>query len=241
MLFSKSFLTFVSRLLIAGIIVLGGFYFGSVFYLTDPPEEIEKVSIENFAEKISSLPLNNIVLHIQNDNKVLPSETIKNWLESYVRDYSGKEDLRLSSEKIDEYLTYLALSINTQPINAKFVLIDGKAQEFVPSEYGLNLDINISKKLVIDAIINGKKEVNLPVELIEPAITLSRVNELGITTLIGRGESNFSGSSQARIHNIKVGAAKYNGIIIKPGEGFSFNSTLGEVSEQKGFESELVI
>ena len=238
---SKSFIASISRLSVAGIIVLGGFHFGSAFYVADLAKETEKVEVRTLVDEIQSISEIKLDIYTQGDKRTIPSETVRSWLEPYVRSYSGNEDVRISSERIGEYLISIAPLVNIQPVNAKFILVDGKAEEFIQSEYGRSLDIDASKKLIIDAIINGEKEINLPVELIEPAITLERVNELGITTLIGRGESDFKGSPSSRIHNIKVGSARYNGTILKPGEEFSFNSILGEVDEQNGYQPELVI
>lgn len=240
MLLSKNFLKLVGRLSIAGVIVLSGFHFGSAFFIADIIGEPKMVKVKTFTKKVNE-PSENLKIYIQDSKKIVTSKTIEEWLEPYVRNYTGKEDIRVSPEKVGEYLTSLAPLVNTQPVNAKFVLIDGKAEEFILSEYGRRLNIDASKKLIINAIVNGKKEVTLPVELLEPAITLDKVNELGITTLIGRGESDFKGSPSSRIHNIKVGSAKYNGEILKPGETFSFNSVLGEVDEKNGYQSELVI
>lgn len=266
MFFSKSFLVFISRLLITGIIVLGSFHFGSAFYASNVTEKPERIEVKNLIENVGNLPSENLVLNIrlaqnltraedaslenleettsyeiQENKRILSYETIRSWIEPYIRSYSGKEDIRISPEKVERYLASIAPSVNIQSVDAKLMLVSGRAQEFVPSEYGRSLDIDTSKTLIIRAIVERKKEVDLPVKIIEPKITLEKVNELGITTLIGRGESDFKGSSQARVHNIRIGSAKYNGTILKPGELFSFNSVLGEVNEQNGFETELVI
>src|SRR3989338_4524428 len=238
---SKKFITFLSRLSLTGIIILGGFHFSFAFYITGVAKEPKKVAVKTFAEEIGKLSANNFYIYIQSDKKVIPPEVIKSWFEPYTRSYSGKEDIRVSSEKVETYLDSITTSVNIQPINAKFTLVDGKAQDFTPSVYGQSLDVKASKKVIIKAIINGHSEATLLVKLVEPAITLDRVNELGITTLIGRGESDFSGSPPSRIHNIKVGSAKYNGTILKPGEEFSFNELLGEVDAENGYQSELVI
>lgn len=239
--FSKSFLNFVGRLSVAGVIVLGGFHFGSVFFTTGVVGEPEKVVLKNLKQELNNLSLGELTLLVQDEKRVITAETIRGWFEPYIREYTDKEDVRISSEGMEEYLVSISPLVNIQPVNAKLKLANGKAEEFVPSEYGRRLDIDASKRVISDAIIKGRKEVTLPVEIIEPAITLNRVNELGITTLIGRGESDFKGSPLSRIHNIKIGSAKYNGEILKPGETFSFNSILGEVDEQSGYQPELVI
>jgi len=238
---SKNFLVFSGRLFIAGIIVLGGFHFGSAFYIESIDDQPDKINVRSLTEEIDRLPTSNLNIYIQDDKKVIPTETIESWLESYTRNYSGKEDMRISPEKVEGYLASIATSINRQPVSARFTIVDGRAEEFVPSEYGRRLDLEASKGLIMSAVINGVTEVSLPVEFFEPEITLDKVNKLGITTLIGRGESDFKGSPVSRVHNIKVGSAKYNGTIIKPGEEFSFNDILGEVDEKSGYQPELVI
>ena len=241
MIFQKQFLKFIGRLSLTGVIVLGGTYLGSDFYIYELAKTPEKAKLRNLSQELSNLTASGLGVYIQEDKKIITGETIKSWFEQYKRNYSGETDFRVSPDKIDGYVSSVARSINTEPINAKIKVVNGKAEEFVPPRYGRSLDITTSKKLLTNAVITGAKEVTLPVKSIEPAITLGKANDLGITTLIGAGESDFSGSSQARINNIKVGSAKYNGIIIKPGEDFSFNSILGEVNEESGFESELVI
>lgn len=247
--FSKSFLIFICRLSVTGVIILSGFYFGSAFFIANVADKPSIVKLRNLAEEINRSPENlEIYIHLTQslardkvEKKIISSETIAEWFETYTREYTGKEDIRISSKEIEEYLTSIAPLINSRPVNAKFILVDGKAEEFTPSEYGHALDIDTSKKLITAAIINGEKKVILPVELIEPDITLDRINELGITTLIGYGESNFNGSPSSRVHNIKVGSAKHNGTIVKPGEEFSFNDILGEVDDKNGYQPELVI
>jgi len=63
----------------------------------------------------------------------------------------------------------------------------------------------------------------------------------GIKEIIGTGHSNFAGSPKNRRHNIAVGAAAVNGLLLKPGEEFSLVKTLGEVEARTGYLPELVI
>jgi vancomycin resistance protein YoaR len=64
---------------------------------------------------------------------------------------------------------------------------------------------------------------------------------LGIETLIGTGHSAFAGSPSNRVHNIGVGVSRFNGVLIKPGDEFSFNQHLGPVDASTGYRPELVI
>jgi vancomycin resistance protein YoaR len=84
-------------------------------------------------------------------------------------------------------------------------------------------------------------DLNLMVQKSQPKITTAEVNSLGIKELIGEGVSWFYGSIASRIHNIQLASSKINGILIPPGEIFSFNQTVGEVSAATGYQQAYVI
>ncbi|MEO0598922.1 MAG: VanW family protein, partial [Chloroflexota bacterium] len=65
--------------------------------------------------------------------------------------------------------------------------------------------------------------------------------ELGITELVSESTTYYTGSSSERRTNIAVGVSRMNGIIIGPGEEFSFNYYLGDISYENGFVDGLVI
>lgn len=204
------------------------------------PKEITAVSIKEYRSTIKSY---NGPLQLQANGKkiVATTDEINRWIETFIRTYTGKEDLRLSQSKITEYLLSLAPLLNTEPVNAKLQFKNNRAEEFVPSMSGYKLNMSLSAGLIASAILDNKTSVSLAFETVEPEITLEKVNNLGIITLLGRGESDYGKSSSARIHNIKLGMSRFNGVILKPGEEFSFNQILGEVDENSGYQAELVI
>jgi len=154
-----------------------------------------------------------------------------------------EEIVIISDNKIESFLEDLERRINKDPIDAKFMIEDGKITAFNLSEDGLKLDVEKSTEILLD---NMKSEdhannIILAYETIKPEISSENINSLGINTLIGEGKSNFKGSPKNRIHNIKVATNRFTGILIKPGEEFSFVSILGEVDEEHGYKEELVI
>ncbi len=101
------------------------------------------------------------------------------------------------------------------------------------------------KKFVKDlemAINSLDNELELLVEKKKATLEIDpKLQELGIRELLGTGHTSFSGSPANRRHNIKNGMSKFNGVLIKPGEEFSFNTILGEVDGSTGYKLELVI
>lgn len=58
---------------------------------------------------------------------------------------------------------------------------------------------------------------------------------LGIRQLLTEASASFAGSSYERRYNIQLGAGRLSGVLIPPGEIFSFVKAMGEVSERKSF------
>ncbi|MBI3341637.1 VanW family protein, partial [Candidatus Curtissbacteria bacterium] len=81
----------------------------------------------------------------------------------------------------------------------------------------------------------------LPVNVTRAKVDNEEVNKLGIRELVGRGISYFAGSIANRAFNVQLGASRVNGALIAPGEVFSFNKTVGEVTAATGYKQAYVI
>lgn len=146
----------------------------------------------------------------------------------------------IDQEKIKDYLISLAPLINQEPIDAKLAFKDDKVTIFTLSQNGIKLEIDDNIPNLSAGVLDNHGVV-LKITRTEAAITTESIDNLGITAFLGRGVSNFAGSPSNRIHNIKIGSARFNGTLIKSGEEFSFNTILGEVGPEQGYEPELVI
>jgi len=149
-------------------------------------------------------------------------------------------------DKIASWSASLAVSINRSPQNATFQFSEGKVVEFHPAKEGKNLDQKKTVDLIAQNLAKleqGEKEITLelPTTTTPPNIKTADVNNLGIKEIIGKGISYFRGSIPSRIHNIQLASSKLNGILIPPGETFSFNQSLGEVSQLTGYKEAYII
>lgn len=144
------------------------------------------------------------------------------------------------------FLSDLAEKIDSDPVDAKFAVEDGRVSTFSQEKTGLKLNVSESVKKIAQLFSDSSENIPSPrIELavtsVEPAIATADINDLGVATLIGEGKSNFRGSPKNRIHNIRTAIERFNGVLIKPGEEFSFVTTLGEVDGEHGYLPELVI
>lgn len=152
----------------------------------------------------------------------------------------------VNTDAITAYLNALAAKADSTAQDATFAVDNGQVTTFSPESDGITLDVAKSLPLIEDAVKNSPTlasnlTIKLPFDTTKPNITTSEINNLGIATLIGEGTSNFVGSPKNRIVNINAGAKRFNGVLIKPGEEFSFITTLGPVDADHGYLPELVI
>lgn len=146
-------------------------------------------------------------------------------------------------QKIKSFLEKLSAETKKNPTNATFKVDGEKVSNFSLSADGYELDkekslINIFNFLSNEQLTNKLK---LSFNIIEPEIKDNDADKLGIKELIGEGRSNFTGSTLSRIHNIRVATDRFDGLLIKPKEEFSFVKILGEVDGEHGYKQELVI
>lgn len=225
------------------LVIGGSFYLGAVIHslFLKSDKELSNLFIKEFYPSLELSIKNDLLLQADNTKMVIKSSEVKKWIESYTRDYTGKQDKRISYAAISTYLSSIATQLDIEPVNAKLNFKDQKADVFVPSANGKKLNVERSFGTIAAAIFNNKASASLSFDTIEPDITLEKINNLGIKSLLGRGTSDYGKSPASRIHNLKLGMSKFNGIILKPGEEFSFNKLLGEIDGQNGYQAELVI
>jgi vancomycin resistance protein YoaR len=150
----------------------------------------------------------------------------------------------LDEMQLSQVLSPIAMSLHREPEDATFeferatislVLLD-------PSVTGRELDVGASVLRINEYLRQGQHQVPLVIHEIPPEVpdTLTAA-DLGITELVAVGESYFTGSSSARDRNIRLGSSRFDGILIKPGQIFSFNEYLGEVTADAGYDESYVI
>jgi len=151
--------------------------------------------------------------------------------------------LALDTDALKNFVEKMKNDSRVPAEDAKLSFSDGKIGAFSVSKDGYEIasDKGFDKIAGIFAENPLAKDITLDTNTLKPEVTSTDLDKYGIKELIGEGVSNFRGSPKNRIHNIGVGAKRFNGVLIKPGEEFSFIKTLGPVDESTGYLPELVI
>ncbi len=141
-------------------------------------------------------------------------------------------------------LADLAAQIDRTPEDARFIFNDDTKQleAIQASKVGRTLNITSTIERMNAALARGERRVKLDVVVQQPDFPdTAKAADLGITQLIATGQTFYAGSSKERMTNIGAATTQFQGVLIKPGETFSFNKYLGDVSLDKGFAEALII
>lgn len=213
---------------------------------------------ENIFSSLLNTHNNEIIIELVNIKAKLTDLEIQNYKENAEKLVDKKIELKLDYEtfyiKDDELVSFLtptgfddekikikileiSKQLNRSPQDSVFIVENEKVKEFAPSKDGITVDEEQLLKLIKEV----PTEIIIPVVKTSPKIKNDDVNNLGIITLLGKGNSNFKGSIPNRIYNVNLAQSKFKGVLIPPNEIFSFNEILGDVSELTGYKSAYVI
>jgi vancomycin resistance protein YoaR len=150
-------------------------------------------------------------------------------------------------QRISDKVAAFQREVTRPPQDPVFVFDNDRVKEFTPAKNGVTAQNDQLINKIVESL--GKIESGtdaaitfvLPTVETPPKITTSEINSLGINELIGRGTSSFKGSIPSRIYNVALAVSRINGSLIKPGETFSFNNALGDVSKLTGYKEAYVI
>lgn len=199
---------------------------------------LKQHELETFKLKGTKLINKEIKLNFEDQTIVLSDKDLIQLLDP--RETHNLKKIKSEIEKISKI-------INRNPQDSVFVVEGGSVKEFVSSKDGvtINEDKLIEEiKLSLDNLLNFDKvsvTLEIPVVTYPAKIKNEDVNNLGIKTLIGKGNSSFKGSIANRIYNVNLAQSRFKGILIPPNEVVSFNNILGDVSSLTGYKSAYVI
>ncbi len=117
----------------------------------------------------------------------------------------------------------------------------GEISVVSPSQIGRTLDVAATLDAIRQAALSPDRKAVLPLSLVEPAVNMHKVDQMGVTEVVAQGTTSFKGSSADRVHNIATAAAAVDNTVVPPGAVFSFNQAIGDVSEEYGYKDSLII
>jgi vancomycin resistance protein YoaR len=167
-------------------------------------------------------------------------------LQAYFEGVDLRSAHHYDEKKLDTLLAPLQKQIDVKPIDAVFKMNKGKVTDFKLSKDGQAVDMPKLKEAFFDRMVtvsmsNEPQTLTIPIPIKKIAPSVATDQKLGITEMIGRGVSEFHGSVENRAYNIHLAASRINGSLVKPGETFSFDKAVGDISTLTGYKQAYVI
>jgi len=152
----------------------------------------------------------------------------------------GATTLTIGGPGADAYFARFRRRVDREPRDAEFVVADNDIS-IKPALAGLGLDVDAARKAILAAALSpAERTARLLVERVAPERTTREAKAMGITGLVG-GYTTYYGGDPNRIHNVQLVAQLVDGALIAPGSEFSFNTTTGDRSAERGFREAPVI
>ncbi|NYJ00201.1 vancomycin resistance protein YoaR [Nocardioides thalensis] len=122
-----------------------------------------------------------------------------------------------------------------KPVDATVELVNGKPK-VVPAKPGVEYEIEDVVSVFTDLLAapEGEREGKVKAEVVEADFTTQEAKDLGIKEKVSEFTTYYP---YAEYRNVNIGRAAelIDGTVLKPGETFSLNDTVGERTAENGF------
>lgn len=160
-----------------------------------------------------------------------PEEVLDAVLDALKQHQYGEVPYHVQSQDEADQVSMQELydAVCTGPVNAGY---DPETKEITESKPGVEFDVDEAQRLWDAAAIG--ETVRIPVTLTQPDLKADEVGGLFGDKLATKTTS-LSGSNYNRINNVKLAAKHIDGVILEPGDSFSYNGTVGQRTKANGF------
>ena len=98
----------------------------------------------------------------------------------------------------------------------------------------VGVDIDLEAAIILLSSVESGTTISIGVEYTEPEVTQEYLENLLFRNCIGECVTQIPGTEN-RLNNITIATASINGLILEPGEEFSFNRIVGQRTPERGY------
>ncbi len=137
-------------------------------------------------------------------------------------------------DSVDRYVAKLSSVLDTPAVNASLGM-ENNQLVYKEEATGHGIDQAALIQTILETDPLAGETIDIPMHELEPTMTKAMLQDKFI--LRGAYTTSFSDSTKNRKYNIRFGADKINGTILKPGDVFSANDTLGKRTRKNGWKN----
>ena len=101
-----------------------------------------------------------------------------------------------------------------------------------PHVEGVDFDVEKAKAMLQE----DKEEYTIPLKYTKPDVTTNQIGTEAFPDLLSSFSTKYDASNKNRSNNLKLAINKINGVVLMPGEEFSYNKVVGERSIAAGYK-----
>lgn len=140
-----------------------------------------------------------------------------------------------SPEIIRMLLGPVADTIDIDPANGRYRMVDNKVRLVEKGSNGQQVDIATSTEAIIDALMTDKDSAPLTIKALKPEFSSTAAKEIKLPDVLATASTYYGNSSDARRQNVERAVELETGWLVAPGDIFSFFVNIGPVDEEHGF------
>ena len=177
----------------------------------------------------------NLIITPGKDGVLIASSELKNEILFFLNDISSKNETinipvnNVGAEPIN--LNAIYKDIFKLPVDASYTT---NPYVVYPSSNGLDFAISMEEAKAI--IANQEDEYTIPLKITYPNITTNQIGNAAFPDLLSQFSTSFTSSGYNRSTNIILASSKLNGLVLMPGEEFSYNQSVGQRTKAAGFK-----
>lgn len=99
------------------------------------------------------------------------------------------------------------------------------------------VDLNISMEESKALLNTEEQQITIPLKITKPKVTTNQIGTEAFPNLLASYSTTFSTKAANRTTNIRLASNKIDGVVLMPGEQFSYNKVVGKRTAQAGFKS----
>lgn len=199
-------------------------------------KEIEMNISDRLVEPSYYIEENNLVISKGKDGNIIDSNALKNNISNIIDNIDNANytiELPVIFKKVDSIdLNKIYNEIHKTPVNAYFT-----KDPYVIYPHVDGIDFAITMEEAKNIVNNStEEEIVIPLTVTSPTITTSDLGDEAFPDELSSFDTTYSTNNVSRSTNIRLASNKINGIVVMPGEIFSYNATVGQRTSAAGFQ-----
>jgi hypothetical protein len=142
--------------------------------------------------------------------------------------------LLVENRQQSETISGLASNFYRAPQDAYFT-VEGEIVEIHREVNGRYLKAKALRNNLLESLLNRKTEISLPVVELPAARSAADLEDYGVQQVAVSFYTDVAAGNPNRLNNIRLGTKAINGVLLAPGEVFSFETTVGRATREKGY------